>query len=443
MQKKLLQKLATIALLSLLLLIPLSMIEAQISARSARQADVKRNIAESAAGPQTLIGPILAVRYRERVERREKDEKSGHETLRQELVERTLLLPPQKLDIAGTARVEARSRGLYRAQLYHLALQLNGSATIPPRLGLDARRAIVDAEAFLLFGLGDLRGVENDPEVTINGQVRHFAAGTAELLAGSGLHIPLGSFDPATGGAYNFGLPLNLTGSERLALAPTANDTRLALKSDWPHPSFQGRFLPTQRSVTQQGFEAQWQVSHLARNFDNALRAGAGSGETLDVSFIDPVNVYLKSERAVKYGLLFVALTFAAFFLTEVMRRLAIHPMQYLLVGLALAIFFLLLIALSEHLNFMIAYGVSATACVTLIGVYLAGVLGSLWRGMAFGAGIAALYGVLYGVLLSEDNALLMGAVLLFAALGATMLATRRIDWYRLGAHEPLNETQA
>jgi inner membrane protein len=435
MQKNLLYKLGLIAGLSLLLMLPLSMIEGQIAARGTRQAEVVRNIAESAAGAQTLVGPVLALRYRERVERRDKDSANGRETIRYEVVERTRVLPPQRLDIGGEARVETRSRGIYRASLYHLALQVTGAVTVPPRLGLDPSHELVSAEAILVLGLSDPRGVGNDPEVRVNGQVHRFATGTAGLLAGAGLHIPLGEVNVVSGRSIDFDFPLDLTGSEQLAIAPAGNATTVSLKSDWQHPSFQGRFLPTTREIGADGFTARWQVSHLARNFERVLQAGEtrGAGETLNVSFVDPVNVYLQSERAVKYGILFVTLTFAGFFLTETLQQSPIHPLQYLLVGLALAIFFLLLIALSEHVPFVWAYGVSAAACVALIAVYLAGALGSRLRASAFGAGIASLYGVLYGVLRSEDNALLMGSLLLFAALGATMLATRRIDWYRLG----------
>ena len=161
----------------------------------------------------------------------------------------------------------------------------------------------------------------------------------------------------------------------------------------------------------------------------------------MSIDFIDPVNVYLQAERAVKYGVLFIALTFAGFFLTEILRRTPIHPMQYLLVGLALAIFFLLLISFSEHLSFALAYALAASACIGLISYYLAGALGGWRQGAAFGGGLVGLYGVLYGVLLSEDNALLMGSVLLFAALGTVMLTTRRLNWYSLGRQ--LSESDA
>ena len=434
MQKKLLMKLLAIFALSILLLIPLQMIEGQITARGARQNEVIQGIARSSAGPQTLVGPVLVVRYRERVERRIKDTITGQEVARQEVVERSQVFPPQTLDVDGNVRVEALKRGIYRVRLYHLAAKVAGNVTIPPRLGLGSATNILDAQATLVMGLSDPRGMETDPEVQVNGKKLHFATGTDGAVAGQGVHIALGAFDPALGVTYDFSLPLNLTGLERLSIAPAGNSTRVSLKSDWPHPSFQGRFLPQQRTVGKTGFEAQWQVSHLARDFEQVLSAGTrpDGGESLGISLIDPVNVYLKSERAVKYGLLFVVLTFAAFFLTEILRKLPIHPMQYLLVGLALAMFFLLLIALSEHLDFMAAYGISSAVCIALIGTYLAGALGSLLRGFAFGAGISALYGVLYGVLLSEDNALLMGTLLLFLALGMTMLSTRRLNWYRV-----------
>ena len=430
MQKKLLHKLLTIGVLSILLLVPLSMIESQIIARSARQAEVIRNIADSSSGAQTIVGPVIHVSYRERVARTAK----GEEGSRRVIVERSRVFPLQRLTIAGDLAVDSVSRGLYRARLYHLTAQVGGDGTIPPKLGLDGVD-LVDARATLLLGISDPRGVEDDPAVHVNGQPRRLVTGTTGGLVGQGAHVPLGEFNPAVGASYEIAMPLKLTGLERLAIAPTANFTRVELKSHWPHPSFQGRFLPQKRNVTKDGFEATWQVSHLARNFDRAIKAneGQGLGETLGVSLIDPVNVYLKSERAVKYGILFVALTFAAFFVTEIMRRLPIHSMQYLLVGLALAIFFLLLVALSEHIEFVVAYGVSSISCVALIGSYLAGALGSWLRGCAFATGIAALYGVLYGVLASEDNALLMGTILLFFALGATMLSTRKLDWYQFG----------
>lgn len=432
MENRVLSKLAAVAAISVVLLVPLFLIGAQISGRSARQAEVLREIADSAAGSQTVIGPVCVIRYHEAIQGVDKDPATGGEVTHRQVVDRTLVLPPENLDISGDARVETRSRGIYHARLFHSSLKVQGSFQVPAGLGVDPRSTILDAEAFLVMALSDPRGISNDPAVLVNGSEHRFSTGTLGLNDRPGARVPLGAVDVAKGGHYAFSFPLDLMGTEHLSFAPVGTQTTVTLKSDWRNPSFQGRFLPVVRTVTDSGFEARWQVSALARSFDQILGADrrGGDPEVLGVGFLEPVNVYSLSERAVTYGILFVILTFAAFFLTEILRRMRIHPLQYLLVGLALAIFFLLLIALSEHVPFGIAYAISSLACATLIGVYLSGALGQQKLGGQFGAGILLLYGILYGVLLSEDNALLMGAALLFAALGVTMLSTRRIDWY-------------
>lgn len=436
MDRKLFFKLAAIGFLTLLLMLPLMAIEGQISQRSQRQAEVRANIAQTAAGLQTLVGPVLAVRYRELAPPETvNDPATGRATTVRKEVEHTLFLPAEQLAINGRADVETRSRGIYQARLFHLDLTLAGQIPVPAHLGLDERVHLIDAHAALVLGLSDLRGMDNDPEVLINGGKHRFKAGLAHGLPGQQVAIDLGPLDFKVPARFDFSFPLKLTGTERLAVAPTAEANSIELQSGWRHPSFQGRFLPRTRQVSASGFEAKWEISHLARNFDAAVRANSNDidRETLEISFMEPVNIYLQSERAVKYGILFIVLTFAAFFLGEILRKRPMHFMQYLLVGLALAIFFLLLIALSEHLRFAWAYAASATACIGLITAYLSGVFGGHRPALAFGAGFTGLYGVLYGVLLSEDNSLLMGSLLLFLALGAIMMTTRRIDWYRLG----------
>lgn len=441
MDRRLLFKLLAIAGMTLLLLVPLALIADQVRQRSRLQEDVRHSIANSAAGPQTLVGPVLAIRYRERLEpelRKEAD--GGPVTAVPRIVEQTLYLPPEKLEIEGETRVETRRRGIYRARLFHLDGRMAGRFLLPPQLGLAGKHEILGADATLVLGVSDPRGVDNDPEVLIGGQRHRFAAPKerpvqGDALAGARLAIPLGPIAAAGGPPLDFSFPLQLTGTERLAFAPTGEANSIRLRSDWRHPGFGGRFLPREREVSADGFTARWEISHLARNFANTLGAAtAPEPEVLDISFMDPVNIYLQSERAVKYGILFIALTFAGFFLAEVLRRSPIHALQYLLVGLALALFFLLLIALSEHLAFAGSYLIASAACIGLITAYLAGALGGRRPALAFGAGLTGLYGVLYGVLLSEDNSLLMGSLLLFLALGTVMLTTRRLDWYRLAA---------
>lgn len=208
------------------------------------------------------------------------------------------------------------------------------------------------------------------------------------------------------------------------------------MRADWPHPSFQGVFLPARHEVGAKGFTAHWQVSRHAAQGAERLAACERAkpcpqltAQALEASFIETAGLYQRLERASKYGFLFTGLTFAAFFLFELLRRLAIHPVEYALVGLALAMFFLLLTALSEHLAFALAYALATFACTGLIAIYVAHVLRSARAGLAFGGALAALYGILYMLLSAEDYALLAGAVLLFGLLAGVMIATRRVDW--------------
>ena len=247
-------------------------------------------------------------------------------------------------------------------------------------------------------------------------------------------------------------LDFALGGTESLSISPLAKRNKIALDSSWPHPQFNGSFLPRSRTIKADGFHAVWEVSSLATNAQSQyLTAIGGAGATSDVteirtagpvgsldvigvSLVDPVNVYSQADRASKYGILFIVLTFVGFAMFELIKRLPIHPLQYLLVGLALAIFFLLLLSLSEHIPFWQAYLAAAAACIGLQGFYLSHVLRSRWRGLGFAAMLTLLYGVLYGLLISEDNALLMGSVLLFAILAGIMWTTRKVDWYELGS---------
>jgi inner membrane protein len=297
--------------------------------------------------------------------------------------------------------------------------------------------------AFLSVGISDIRGIENDLKLHLNGAELPFAAGSADHLLANGVHAPLPNLDSVNGQRLDFAFALKLQGTEQLAVTPVGRETLVLLHSDWPHPSFVGAFLPVQREVSDKGFKATWQTSFFATNFAEALdscvsdkNCQAFNGRKFGVSFVDPVDQYLKTDRAIKYALLFMALTFAGFLLFEVLKRLAVHPLQYGLVGLALALFCLLLLSLSEHLPCATTYAIAAVACVSLLGVYLAAVLHSALRGLGFAAALAALYGMLYGLLRAEDFALLMGSLLVFGLLAGVMLLTRKLDWYGVGRPE-------
>ncbi len=424
--------------IALVLLIPLMMIYGQIEDRHKLLMDVEANVASSSAGPQQLIGPLVVLDYTVRVARETKDEKTGHLVESFENEARQRVFVPKELVIKGDATVEERNRGLYKAQLYHLNSKLSGRFAFPQGMGLGGEwRAAQTGRAHLVLGISDLRGIRNRPVLQWHGKPLEFepAVGHDGHPVGRGIQVAL---DPAAleGQAFAFEMPLDLTGTQRFSVTPVAERTEMTLRSDWPDPSFAGRFLPDTKTVSPGGFEARWQVSSLARDLSKILDGGKETfrDEAFEVSFIRPVNLYLQSERAVKYGFLFVGLTFAAFLLFELLQRLRIHPMQYLLVGLGLAMFFLLLISLAEHIGFLNAYLAASGSCILLLGFYLEHVLRSRLLGWGFAGALALLYGVLYGLLISEDNALLMGSLLLFCALAAAMLATRKLDWYGLGA---------
>ncbi len=425
--------------LALLLLIPLAMIQSQVEARNQRQKEVKANVAQSAAGCQQVVGPLLVFTYTERVEEEETNEKTGQVTRHIRESQGHQIVAPQELQIQGEARVEERHRGLYKAQLYHLTARLTGRFSLTPGFGMElSGRTITPGPSFLVVGIPDLRGIRNRPQVKWEGKALDFRPGIPRSRVPKGIQADLGILAFHETKEFAFEIPLELTGSQSLSFAPVGENTRVSLRSNWPSPSFGGRFLPLEYRIDDKGFEAQWQISSLARSLDSILKVeGHGpTEETFEIAFMEPVNIYLQTERAVKYGFLFVGLVFAGFFFFELLRKLRIHPMQYLLVGFALAMFFLLLLSLTEHIPFLWAYLAASAASIALLGAYLVHVLRSPVHGLGFAGGLTVLFGVLYGLLMSEDNALLMGSVLLFAALAAVMLATRKLDWYGLSGKE-------
>jgi inner membrane protein len=429
-------KFASLLFLTLLLLVPMAHIRGLIRERQQLRDQVMQDVARSDAGPQTLLGPLLVVPYVRTIAEQQLDENHRPVTVMRE-VPGELRLLPALLDVDGQLRTEERQRGIYRARIYRADMRLAGRFEVPAAYGTGAdARSYRFAQPRLVLGISDIRGIGNALELRADGRVIPFAPGTGTTLLPAGVQAPL-DIDASQARSVEFSIGLLLTGTGEFNLVPVGRESRTKLQSDWPHPSFTGRFLPTTRQVTDQGFTAEWQTSFFATNMEEELARCANAEKGCDglqathygVSFIDPVDQYLKSERAAKYAFLFIGLTFAGFLLMEVLRRVSVHPVQYALVGLALAMFFLLLLSLSEHLGFGAAYAVSAAACVGLIGYYVRHVLDSRTQGAGFGAALAGLYALLYTILSSEDYALLMGSVLVFALLAAVMVLTRNVSW--------------
>ena len=439
MNKTLSLKLGFIALLVIGLLIPLLMIGGMIDERQSLRDSVVEDIAKSSSYPQQISGPILVVPYRktERVWKTQ-DGKSFQETyVRSDY----LAFLPETFDLDADASTELRTRGIYEARLYLANSRISGQFKVPANWGIknDLDDYRFDTP-FIAVGINDIRGIQNGLQLQLNGQSLDFTAGSGLDWLGGGVRANVPGLDSGSEMRLDYAFDLKLQGTGQLHVLPVGRSSTVNLSANWPHPSFIGNYLPNTREITDTGFTAHWQTSFFATNLEEAL-ARCVSNEQCDgfkaryfgVSFIEPVDQYLKSERAIKYALLFIALTFAGFFLFEVLRDLRVHPIQYALVGGALALFYLLLLSLSEHLGFGLAYALSAGGCLGLIGFYLCHVLHSRVRGLGFAGGLAVLYGMLYGLLSAEDYALLMGALLLFGLLGVFMVLTRRLDWYRTG----------
>lgn len=434
-------KLGAIALLILLLMIPLLMIGGLVSERQQQRNLVLQDIARSSSYRQQITGPILVQPYTKRVREWKTHAKTGERYLDEREVRGRLYFLPERFELNGQVGTELRARGLYKARLYRSDNQISGQFKLPARLGLGDELELYRLDApFLSVGISDIRGIGNALQLRLNGATLDFAPGSGEERFGAGVHVPLPALKHQGEQRLTFAFDLKLQGTEQFSVVPVGRDSRVELRSDWPHPSFVGEYLPSQREVSQTGFSAQWQTSFFATNLEEALQDCVGKercndlfGRTFGVSFVDPVDQYLKTDRAIKYALLFITLTFAVFFLFEVLKRMAVHPVQYSLVGLSLALFYLLLLSLSEHLDFALAYGLSAVACVSLIAFYVSHVLHSALRGAAFGLLLTMLYGLLYGLLSAEDYALLMGSVLVFGVLAGVMVLTRKLDWYGVG----------
>ncbi|MCR6478919.1 cell envelope integrity protein CreD [Variovorax sp. ZS18.2.2] len=464
LQTSVLAKVAGLFFLMLLLCIPLAEIDSINRARGDSQQEAAQELANTYAGPQTMVGPLLLVPYVERWMEPLRDAQGkmiGQEARSKEM---THVVFSDQLHIAGSMTPQERYRGIFKIPFYTLNATLTGgfAAFNPNAVAHSETDSKIELKApFIAFNVSDLRGLDGSPALAVNGEALRFKQRVPGIADDSwfadGIHAPVTGAALAAWEAnapVSFEMKLGLVGQDTLAIAPIAEETTARLTSPWAHPSFGGRFLAAQRSVTPQGFDAQWRISSLVtsareqvrtslskrNNAGDAAAAAASSSarhslaglQTFDVSLAQPINVYSMSTRAGKYGMLFIGLVLMAAFMFELFRKLRLHPIQYGLVGLSIALFFLLLLALSEKFAFWIAYASAAGASVALLAVYFSAVLGGWRRGLSFGAFIALLYGALYGLLASESNALLLGALLIFGMLATLMLVTRKVDWYAL-----------
>jgi inner membrane protein len=411
-----------------IILFPVSLIDGKIAERRNRAESVERQFASETSGPQTIVGPLLALTCEETFTEERQIMRAGKaETVAERKVGAcpTGYFSPRTLKVAGDLPVDSRYRGIYPIRLYRASLEMKGEIEWPAPPASDTTNQRAWKQAYLVIAVSDPRGIKSVS-----------TSRSADFDARFAIRDDLGSYKSRKAGeALPFAYKIQLVGTSSLAISPVGDTNEIRLASDWPHPSFTGNWTPDERRITREGFEAVWRTTHHATGGQTVWEKQARDGTLFKapavagVSLFDPVNVYALSYRATEYGFLFVLFTFTALALTEAIAGVRLHAIQYLLVGSALAVFFLLLLALSEHISFGRAYFAAAAACVSLLSYYLWHAMGSLVRSAAFFALFVSLYATLYVVLKSEDDALLLGSLLIFTALAVAMIATRKVDW--------------
>lgn len=426
-------KMGMILILVLILLIPAVMVQDLIHERMLRQEEAIDEVSSKHASDQQLTGPILTIPYSVN-----KQVKNADGTYKEIKETRYYNILPEKLDVNGTIIPEKRKRGIFEVVVYGSKLNVNGifNNYAFENEGINEDNIMLD-KAFLSIGISDLKGITEQVEIKINDSTIMFNPGLlSNQILSSGLHIrfPLKEMPKE----MKFSFDLSLNGSERLLFTPIGKVTSVKLNSPWTEPSFDGAFLPAHRKVSENGFECDWKVLHLNRNYpqtwsdDNYTLSGSQFGVNLKL----PVDVYQKSMRVAKYALLFIVLTYLVFFFVEILNKILIHPIQYILVGIALVLFYVLMLAFSEQLYFDLAYVLAAIMTIGLVFLYCRSILKSWGLAAMTGAILTILYGFIFVIIQIQDYALLFGSLGVFLILAVTMYFSRKVDWFSVGTNK-------
>jgi inner membrane protein len=410
--------------------------------RQSRSSEARASIAEGWGGAQTIAGPLLIIPYRTAVT--ETVEENGKQVTRKRFDEAELTLSPDRADIKTVINPERRKRSIYETVVYEAGLTGEARFILPEdleRRGIPVDALILD-RAQLRFGLSDVRGLQGgSTKVSLDGTVLKLEPGQG--AGGAGFHA-WADASRIRSGVMTAKFAYDFRGNGELALRADGADTNWTVTSPWPSPSFKGDFLPTKRTVSAKGFEANWKIGNLSLGQPAAEAAVAEAAamsssrsytepvhNTLvaQVDLVEPVDVYNQVDRATKYGFLFIGFTFVAFLMFDVIGGARVSIIEYLLVGIGLILFFVLLLAFAEVIGFAGAYALASGAVIGLITAYSASILKSWGRAKWIGAMLIALYTVLYVLLSLEAYSLLIGAVMLFLALAGVMYLTRNIDW--------------
>lgn len=428
-------KVGTIVIITLLLLIPTSMIRSLISERESYQNDAIQEVSSKWAEEQTISGPFITIPYHRYV--KEFSKKDSTEKIIQ-LKEYFHILPSQ-LNISGNINPEKRYRGIYEIVVYNSKLEISGTFNKFDFATLDIQpNNILFDKAEFVVGINDLRGIEKQVSLSWNNQKIPFNPGVnSNDVVNSGINALL-NISQNENTIYNFSLSLDLKGSQLLYFTPVGKVTDINLVSEWPNPSFNGAFLPDNRNVTENGFKANWNVLHLNRNFPQIWTGNQHSlsNSSFGIDLLLPVDNYQKSYRSIRYAILFIGFTFLVFFFIEVLNKIYIHPIQYILVGVALIVFYTLLLSISEHLKYNLAFIISALSTLLLIAGYIRAILKSGKLTLLISGILTVLYTFIFVIIQLQDYALLIGSIGIFIILGLVMYFSRKIDWYNLNLND-------
>lgn len=410
-------KMLLIAGLCLTFLIPQVLITHTIDERQGTRNEAQQELSKSWGREQHVSGPVIVI--------------PGYEPSTPDIV-----LCPNDLNIQSSVKTQSLKRGIFHFNVYSAPITMTGDFNYPEKLANRDLSSYDLSKAFVLLDISDLRGLTGivklkwgDKTLTVESP----SANSSTKI--DGLTVPIDLYQLRESGVIAFSISIPLKGSNGLYITPVGNSNTIALNSDYGSPSFQGNFLPVERKISENGFSAQWSVLALNRTFGQVFTLTEdwdyiSDKAELGVDFCIPVDQYQQTTRAVKYTLLVVALTFAVVFFVEIRKKTRIHPIQYILIGFAIVLFYTLLLSLSEHIAFHLSYIIAAVVTIGCITIYLSAIIRNLKTALVIGGGLTLLYAFIFVLLQLENYALLVGSIGLFCILGAAMYASQKIKWY-------------
>ncbi|WP_422040586.1 cell envelope integrity protein CreD [Roseibium sp.] len=431
-------KFVLIGLLSFLLLVPSVFVWVLVEERAHRAKDVAREIARSWGGTQEINGPYLVIPFTETYTT------GSGEDFETMTIRRTAVLFPERLTVGGDIAVEERKKSIYTLPVYNARLDLDGTFAATPEDMFEPKHGgtidVAADKAVVVIGIRDVRALKSEVALALAGTgavpfepgLGPLARTDREPRRSSGPSGINASVSPqAWQNGFSFDVKLQLNGSTAIYVAPAGQTTKVAVQSDWAHPGFTGAFLPETRTITSSGFDAAWTIPYLARGIPKVMETShlPLQDKLLGVKFVEPVNFYQTISRSLKYAIGFISLTFLAVFVLEMRSGWRFHWIQYALVGLALIVFYVMLLAFAEHVGYAPAYLIAAGAATLLNAVYVGTSLKSRLAGLVMLAVLGSIFAVLFALMQEQDYALLIGSVIAFVALSITMFVTQRIDW--------------